>query len=267
MEGEFVERKAEIQSGMEELRRMMESLQADVVILKKAVLEGCSSYSNAGPKVRVPEPKGFSGNHNAKELGNFMWDMEQFFKAAHVPDAEKISLTSMYLMEDAKLWWRTRVGEDLEAGRPQVAEWETLKREMQDQFLPTNVGWLARESLKGLKHTDSVQEYVKEFSSLMLNIRNMSEEDKLFNFVSGLQRWAQTELRRQGVRDLIASMAAADCLVDLKMVGAINNKQKNKPDGGMKSKADGKGNSMAAVPESGENVQRTSNWVRCFICC
>ena len=192
--------------------------------------------------------------------------MEQFFKAAHVPNAEKVSLTSMYLMGDAKLWWRTRVGEDLEAGRPQVSEWETLKRELKDQFLPTNVGWLAIESLKGLKHIDSVRDYVKEFSSLMLNIRNMSEEDKLFNFVSGLQGWAQTELRRQGVRDLTAAMAAADCLVDLKMVGAINNKKKNKPNGGMKSKTDGQRTGMATIPESGENVQHTSKWVGCFIC-
>ena len=38
VEGEFVDRKIEVQSGMEELRRMMESLQADVAILKKAVL-------------------------------------------------------------------------------------------------------------------------------------------------------------------------------------------------------------------------------------
>ena len=120
--------------------------------------------------------------------------------------------------------------------------------------------------MKGLKHTDSVRDYVKEFSSLMLNIRNMSEEDKLFNFVSGLQGWAQTEHRRQGVRDLTAAMAAADCLVYLKMVGAINNKQKNKPDGGRKSKADGQRNGMTAVPESGENVQQTSKWVGCFIC-
>ena len=71
--------------------------------------------------VRVPEPKSFSGNHNAKELENFLWDMEQFFKASHVPEAEKVPITNMYLMGDAKLWWRAWVGKDLEVGRPQVA--------------------------------------------------------------------------------------------------------------------------------------------------
>ena len=172
----------------------------------------------------------------------------------------------MYLMGDAKLWWRTRVREDLKAGKPQVVEWETLKRELKDQFLLTNAGWLVRESLKRLKHTDSMRDYVKEFSSLILNIRNMSDEDKLFNFISGLQGWAQTELQRQGVQDLLVAMVAADFLIDYKMVGAINNMQKSKPDGWKKSKANGQRNGMVVVSKSGENVQQTSKWVRCFIC-
>ena len=104
-----------------------------------------------------------------------------------MPDSEMVSITSMYLSGDAKLWWRTRMGDDAESRRPQIDTWETQKRELKEQFLPTNSAWLARESLKRLKHTGSVREYVKEFSSIMLDIRNMSDEDKLFNFISGLQ--------------------------------------------------------------------------------
>ena len=62
-------------------------------------------------------------------------------------------------------------------------------------------------------------DYVKEFSSLMLDIKNMSKEDKLFNFVSRLQAWAQIELRRQGVKDLPVAMTATDCLFDYKLLG------------------------------------------------
>jgi len=50
----------------------------------------------------------------------------------------------------------------------------------------------------------------------MLDIKDMSEADKLYNFLSGLQGWAQLELRRQGVRDLPTAMAAADALVDFR---------------------------------------------------
>lgn len=40
---------------------------------------------------------------------------------------------------------------------------------------------------KKLKYIGRVRDYVKEFSSLMFNIKNKSNEDKLFNFMSGLK--------------------------------------------------------------------------------
>ena len=92
----------------------------------------------------------------------------------------------MYLMGVAKLWWRTRLEGDAESSRPQISTWETLKRELKEQFFPTNAAWLALESLRRLKQTGTVRDYVMEFNSLMLDIKNMYEEDKLFNFVSGL---------------------------------------------------------------------------------
>ena len=57
---------------------------------------------------------------------------------------------------------------------------------MKDQLLPTNTVWVVKEALKRLRHIESIRDYVKEFSSLMLDIKNMSDEDKLFNFMSGL---------------------------------------------------------------------------------
>nr|CAN72971.1 hypothetical protein VITISV_018184 [Vitis vinifera] len=110
--------------------------------------------------------------------------LKKFFKAAHVPDSEKVSITSLYLTSDAKLWWRTRIEGDAESGKPQITTWETLKNELKDQFIPTNKTWVARESLKGLRHTGSMRDYVKKISSLMLDTKNMLEEDKLFNFMS-----------------------------------------------------------------------------------
>ncbi|RVX03852.1 Transposon Tf2-2 polyprotein [Vitis vinifera] len=247
----MAEFKTEMQSRIDEFKETLQTYGEDIAVLKKAVLQGSASGPEALSKVRVPEPKGFNGNRNAKELENFLWDIEQFFKVAHVPDGEKVSITSMYLTGDAKLWWRTRMEDDAESGRPQITTWETLKKELKDQFLPTNTAWVAREALKRLRHTGSVREYVKEFSSLMLDIKNMSEEDKLFNFMSGLQGWAQTELRRQGVRDLPAAMAAADCLVDYKMGGAI---PPHRDPGGK------------PVEKTTKVVQQTTRMMGCFIC-
>ena len=94
--------------------------------------------------------------------------------------------------------------------------------------------------LKRLKHTGSVRNYVNEFISLMLDIKNMSKEDKHFKFMFGLQGWAQMKLRRQGIHDLPAAMATVDCLVDYKMGGAISTMHKPKSEGGKKAKAESK---------------------------
>ena len=219
VETHVVSLKAELLTVRKAQNLALQTLQEDVVVLKKALMWTSPRTTDASPKVRVLEPKGFDGTRSAKELENFLWDMEQFLRAAQVADEEKVFITGMYLMGDAKLWWKTRLEGDAESGRPQISTWETLKRELKEQFLPTNAAWLAWESLQRLKQTGTVRDYVKEFSSLMMDIKNMSEEDKLFNFVSGLQAWAQTELRMQGVKDLPAAMVATDCLVDYKLLG------------------------------------------------
>jgi hypothetical protein len=94
----------------------------------------------------------------------------------------------MYLSGDTKLWWRTR--EDDDSSRPKITTWDDLRKKLREQFLLCNVAWVARDSLNKLKHTTSVREYVKQFSSLILDMKDMSKADKLYNFMTGLQMWA-----------------------------------------------------------------------------
>ena len=78
----------------------------------------------------------------------------------------------------------------------------------------------------------------------MLNIKNMSEEEKLFNFMFGLQPWAQLELKTHAVYDLPAAMSVADALVDYKFnkPSGDDEKHKSKDKGKDKQKKDGKKN-------------------------
>lgn len=103
-----------------------------------------------------------------------------------------------------------------------------MKKELKDQFLTTNTAWMAHESLKKLKQTSFIRDYVKEFSSSILDIKDMSKVDKLFNFMSRLQAWIQTELRRQGMKDLLAAMATKGYLVYHKLNSSSTTTQKRK---------------------------------------
>ena len=92
-------------------------------------------------KFNIPEPKAFSGARSAKELENFIWDMEQYFTAARVPDADKLNITTMYLTGDAKLWWRTQNVDDVSAGLPRIDTWgKLIKKCVIDFFLATHLG-------------------------------------------------------------------------------------------------------------------------------
>ena len=68
------------------------------------------------------------------------------------------------------------------------------------------MSYLARKNMRCRKHTFSIRDYVKEFSSLMLEIPNMTEKEFLFNFMDNLQGWVEQELRRWGIQDLATDM-------------------------------------------------------------
>ena len=67
-----------------------------------------------------------------------------------------------------------------------------FKKDIKRQFYPNDVAYLARKNMRRLKHIGSIYDYVKEFSSLMLEIPNMTEEEELiFNFMDNLQWWVE----------------------------------------------------------------------------
>uniref|UniRef100_A0A803N8T0 Retrotransposon gag domain-containing protein n=1 Tax=Chenopodium quinoa TaxID=63459 RepID=A0A803N8T0_CHEQI len=203
------------------MKERMGSIEESLEATRKMQAEMLGKLDNIDVNNRGPSPHAESsgGNRrpsNAKDVENFLWDIDQYFRVAHVPDHDKVSVATMYLAGDAKLWWRSRVELDRSTRRNPIQEWAVLKREFKSQLLPNNASWNAREALKNLHQSGSVRDYVKEFSSVILDNKDMSKEDKLFNFVSSLKTWAQTKLRRQNIRTLSAAFAAADALVDLK---------------------------------------------------
>ncbi|XP_021773341.1 uncharacterized protein LOC110737294 [Chenopodium quinoa] len=168
---------------------------------------------SGGAKIKPPKPRTFNGTRDSKEVDNFIFDMEQYFRVCQLENELKVDTATMYLVDDAKLWWRTKYA-DIQAKRTSMDTWEDLKKELMAQFYPENTEFVARTKLAALQHKGSIREYVKEFSACMLEIHNMSEEDRLFNFVRGLKEWAQREIRRQKIDTLSGAIAAAERLMD-----------------------------------------------------
>ncbi|KAL0293502.1 UNVERIFIED_CONTAM: hypothetical protein Sradi_6933300 [Sesamum radiatum] len=200
--------------GVPDMRHEMEQMSIQIGLLQCWVSNGPAVAQDTGARLRISEPKAYNGARDAKEVENFLFDIEQYFLAANVEDeARKVSTATMYLTGDAKLWWRTKYAE-IQANQVRLDTWALLREAIREQFFPENVEYNARRTLRKLEHTGFVRNYVKSFSALMLDIRDMSEKDKLFTFMEGLKPWARLELQRQRVTDLESAMATAERLTD-----------------------------------------------------
>ncbi|CAL5390034.1 unnamed protein product [Camellia sinensis] len=163
----------------------LEEVNQDVSMCKKAIAGGAVSLSGTS-KVEVPKPKPFDRKRDAKEVNNYLWHMERYFEAmAVIEEDAKVRTAVLYLIDTATLWWRRRHA-DIEKCMCTIATWDGFKKELKKQFYPEDVAYQARKSLKKLKHTSSIRDYVKEFSTLMLEVLSMTDEELLFNFLDNL---------------------------------------------------------------------------------
>ena len=61
-----------------------------------------------------------------------------------------------------------------------------ILRGVQEGVLSNNVIYEAKRKFRELKQKGSIRAYVREFTSLTLQIPNLMDEDMLFHFLDGL---------------------------------------------------------------------------------
>ncbi|KAA0047475.1 uncharacterized protein E5676_scaffold507G00670 [Cucumis melo var. makuwa] len=126
------------------------------VMANQASVGGAISVS----RLKILEPKPFCGARDAKALKNYIFDLEQYFRATNmVTEEAKVTLATMHLLEDAKLWWRSRYV-DMQERRCMIDTWDTLKGELRSQFFPENV------EILGLKPWTKTKLYEQRFEDL-----------------------------------------------------------------------------------------------------
>ena len=106
------------------------------VNLKVRVMENQAPTGGAIPagKIKIPEPKPFCGARNVNALKNFIFDLEQYFKATStVTEEAKMTLVTMHLSKDAKLWSRSRYV-DIQEERCTIDTWDTLRKNSTRSF-------------------------------------------------------------------------------------------------------------------------------------
>ena len=68
--------------------------------------------THEAPRVEMPKPHTFSGKRDAKELDNFLGHMKRYFEALVLTnEATKVRTKTLYLTDNATLWWHWRFKE------------------------------------------------------------------------------------------------------------------------------------------------------------
>ena len=91
-----------------------------------------------------------------------------------------------------------------------------IPRGVQKEFFPNNIIYEAKLKFRELKQKGSIRTYVREFTTLTLQIPNLTDEDMLFHFMDGLKSWARTELEWRQVRTIDDAIIQAKALTDFR---------------------------------------------------
>ncbi|KAF8024618.1 hypothetical protein BT93_F1709 [Corymbia citriodora subsp. variegata] len=214
----------ELEQREETLEAMMVAMRAEVEELKGKLAESEAARVNgvvmvhASPRTDAPKPDKFRGSRVAKDVDNFLWYMERYFQAMGInDDLTWVNTASMYLVDNALLWWRRR--SDGRSGDP-IATWEGFFEEFRRMYYPSYAEEDARNELKRLEQKGAVRDYIKRFSELLLQIPSMSDTEAYHQFMGGLKPWTKQELKRCSVGDLTAAITVAESLVEYKASSA-----------------------------------------------
>ncbi|KAF2308988.1 hypothetical protein GH714_027351 [Hevea brasiliensis] len=222
----------------EEVRKLSVEVKDELVLLKRLVAQGNGTsftLTNPTARVDVPKPNVFKGSRNAREIDNFLWALEQYFRALGVEeDSRKVDNAPLFLAESAMVWWRRRMM-DMEKGTCNVRTWDEFKKELKKQFYPEHAADEARAKLRRLTQRGTIREYVKEFSEVLLEVPEYPDQELLFFFKDGLQAWARLEIERRGAQDLAAAITIAESLVEYKKGDKPKAKDGKSKHGGDKS--------------------------------
>ncbi len=75
--------------------------------------------------------------------------------------------------------------------------WEFFKERVESEFVPRNSDYISRCKLCNLVNAtnDNLQQYVRAYLELMLEIRHMHELNRVCQFMMGLPTWAKLKLK------------------------------------------------------------------------
>jgi hypothetical protein len=146
-----------------------------------------AAASTSAQRLKLPKPPETNGT--SPNAINWCYKMETYLQAQstdlNLPST--VTYAASFLKDSALNWW-LRCQQEVAAGkRRPFASWAAFKKEFIDMFTPVKPDYDARNKLDRLMQTRSVFDYASRFNTLMLELPNMDEADRVHFFIKGLK--------------------------------------------------------------------------------
>jgi hypothetical protein len=180
----------------------------------RAVVNGFQAGQNIGQQfnqvrgnVKASKPKTYKGERGS-DPEVWLFQFNQYADISQIAEEHKVKLAATYLEGNAATWWRNMVMQS-EDGTGDYITWEEFQHGLVSIFKPVNSRKIARDRLAALRQTNSVAKYNFDFTQLCLEIKDISESEKLDKYVRGLKDKIRMEVELAEPRTLMEAMSKA----------------------------------------------------------
>lgn len=123
------------------------------------------------------KPQSFSGK--GQPVTAWINSMELYFRRAKIPPSMKLSIAESFLEGDALNWYMGLITHD------SLCEWEEFSKKLRINYGGVSP-LAAREKLRKVRMTGSLEEYIAEFNRVRLDCAGLPPGEEIEMFVDGL---------------------------------------------------------------------------------
>lgn len=182
------------------LGTQIENYQVELDETKRQLAAARAQLSGTGPNSAKPnKPSLFSGKVGT--IDSWCAHMDSYLTGTDPAEARRIACT--YLEGEAFSWWHTY--------RDQAAlkDWPTLRAALVRRFNPLNKVQAARNKLHAWHQIKDVGTFNKSFLAIVLDIPDITEEEKIDRYSRGLKKDIWERLCTKSYEDLESLMTDA----------------------------------------------------------
>lgn len=147
------------------------------------------------------KPEAYDGTRDYLLVNTWIYNVEQYLNLSQlssqnvvVSDHNRIAFASSYLKKNAAVWWFNKVNSP-----ESPTTWDSFKNALTAEFIPEDHCRRARNCLRKIRQTSSVEKYLAEFRNVVLMISDMNESEKVDRFLNGLKYQVKVEVMKNGV--------------------------------------------------------------------